>query len=346
MMRIKIFFILFFISILIIHTKVNAQKIDTIYHINGNILTGDFKKMVYGVATWKMDGMGTISLEEVKIKTIKSNKLFEIKMKNGYVYYGSFDTSNVAKKVYIVLTNGRELIDVSNIVEIYPIKRNFWMRTSGNFSLGANFSKGSDVGSLAFSGNLDYRKRSSYFELMWDDNNTYQADTLSSSKVDVTLAWQRLLKKKWSTQVSVGATQNTEMGTKLRLDLSVIGLKDFVYNNWNRLYTGAGLSLSRETPYDDSGETEDLAGTVTVVWKVFKYTIPKVWVDANVSFLPYITGGSRYRAVFNLNPKVSIFNDDFKVGFKFYYTWDSKPPTDAASTKDYGINLELTYSFH
>ena len=36
----------------------SAQKIDTIYHINGNILTGDVKRLVYGVVSYKMDGMG------------------------------------------------------------------------------------------------------------------------------------------------------------------------------------------------------------------------------------------------------------------------------------------------
>lgn len=345
-MRIKIYFILIVVSVLAFYTKGIAQKTDTIYHINGDILTGDFKKLVYGVVTWKMDGMGTISLEEPKINTIKSRKLFEIKMKNGYIYFCSLDTSNIPRKVNLVLANGRELVNISDIVEIYPIKRNFWMRTSGKFSLGASYSKGSDVGSIAFSGNINYRKRNSYFELAWDDNNTYQADTLSSSKYDVSLAWQRLLKKKWSIQVSVGAAQNSELGTKLRLDLNTIGIRDITYNNWNRFYAGAGLSLQRETAYSEGGSTEDLSGIITVVWKVFKYSIPKVWVDADVSLLPYLTAGGRYRAVFNVSPQVSIFNDDFKVGFKFYYNYDSSPPSEEASKFDYGINLELSYTFH
>lgn len=50
------------------------------------------------------------------------------------------------------------------------------MRTTGNFSLGANFSKASNVGTVAVSGNLDYRKRKSYFSLTWNDNNTFQGD--------------------------------------------------------------------------------------------------------------------------------------------------------------------------
>ena len=346
MKRGAIYTILFFILIFYAHRSAIAQKTDTIVHVNGNVLTGDFKKMVYGVVTWKMDGMGTISLEEVKVNTIISKKQFEIKMKNGTIYFGSLDSSRIDRKVNLLTENRKELVAIEDIVEIYPIKRSFWMRTKGNFSLGINYSKGSNVATIAFSGDLNYRKRRSYFDFNWDNNNTFQGDSLSSSNANTTFAWQRLLKKKYSTQVSVGASQNSELGTKLRLDLNIIGLRDISYNIWNRLYAGAGLSVTRETPYDDSGAQSDLAGLFQVVWKVYKYTIPKVWVDSNINFLPYITDPGRYRTVFNLNPKVSIFSDNFKIGFIFYYNYDNQPPPEASSTNDYGINLQLTYSFH
>lgn len=334
------------VLILFVQKESIAQKIDTIVHANGNILTGDLKKMAYGVVTWSMTGMGTISLEEVHVSTIKSDKLFEIKMKNGFIYFGSFDTSYFKRKVNIVMTNKRELVEVDDIVEIYPIRRNFWMRTSGNFSLGLNYSKGSDIGTIVLSGDINYRKKKSFFEISWDDHTTYQADTLNSTKVDGAITWERYIKKRWSSQVIIGATQNSELGTKLRLGLSVLGLRDLAYNNWNRLYAGAGLSLSNETPYDDSGDKQDIAGIVSVAWKVYKYTIPKVWVDADVSLLPYITNTERIRAVVNLAPKISIVSDDLKLGFRFYYSFDSKPPTEASSNDDYGMNLEITYSLH
>ena len=338
--------ILFFISIFYTDRSAIAQKTDTIVHINGNVFTGDFKKMVYGVISYKIDGMGTVSLEEVKVNTIKSKKQFEIKMKNGSIYFGSIDSSGIDRKVNILVDNQRELVSIEDIVEVYPIKRRFWMRTSGDFSLGVNYSKGSDIATIAFSGNLNYRKKRSYFYLNWYNNNTFQGDSVTASNADAELAWQRLVKKKWSTQVALGAGQNSELGTKLRINLNVIGLRDISYNIWNRLYAGAGLSIARETPYDDSGETNDLAGLFQVVWKVYKYTNPKVWVDSNISFLPYLTNSGRYRTVFNLNPKVSIFSDNFKIGFSFYYNFDSEPPSASSSSVDYGINLQLTYSFH
>jgi len=325
--------------------KAIAQKTDTIVHINGNIMKGEIKKIVYGVVTWKMDGMGTISFEEVKVNTIISTKQFEVKMHSGVVYFASFGASMEHRKVYLLIGDQKKLVNIEEIVEAYPIRKSFWMRTTGNFSLGLNFSKGSDVATLVFSGNLEYRKEKAHFILNWGTNNTYQGDTLSSNKADVSLSWERLLKNEWSTFVVLSATQNSELGTKLRVGLDLVGAKDIIYNDWNRLYAGAGLNITQETPYDDSGVTEDLAGLITLNWKVYKYTSPKIWVDANISFLPYITD-NRYRAVFNLNPQVSLFSDDFKIGFNFYYNYDSKPQTENASNDDYGLNLQFTYALH
>ena len=326
----------------------SAQKIDTIYHINGNVLTGDFKKLVYGVVTWKMDGMGTINLEAPKINSIKSSKQFEVKLKNGLIYFGSLDSSIYERKVNVVIGSGRELVDIDEIVEIYPIRRNFWLRTSGSFSLGLNFSKGSDLSTFSFAGKINYRKKNSFFYFNWDDYNTYQVslDSVISTKLDANLGWERLFRKKWSLGTSIGLHQNLELGTKLRMNLAVVGIYDFVYNNWNRFNAAAGLSIQRETPYDGSSETNDLAGVVSVVWRVYKLTNPKVWVDASVFWIPYITSAGRHRANFVLSPKIGLFGNDLKVGFKYYYSYDSKPPTETAANNDWGLNLEITYSFH
>lgn len=323
-----------------------GQKVDTIIHVNGNILTGDLKKISDGVTTWKMEGMGTIILEQVKINTIRSKKKFEIKMKNGVIYFGSFDTSNFFRKVYVIAAKERFLIDVDNIVEVFPLKKSFWLRTSGNFSLGGNYTQATKITTITTSGKIFYRKMKSSFELSANKNNTYQGDTVSSSKSDVLFDWQRSMSNGWSSGLSVGASQNSELGNKLRVDFNAIGIKDISYNIWNRLYAGAGLSVSQERSYTDEIYKTDLTGLVQVVWKVYKYTSPKVWVDAGVSFIPYLTESNRYRAVVNMNPQVSILSDDLKMGINFYYNYDNKPLAGATSKSDYAINLEFTYSFH
>ena len=123
-----------------------------------------------------------------------------------------------------------------DIVEVYPIRNSFLKRLSGNFSLGANYAKGSNVATLVFSGNLDYRKRNSIFSLFWDTNDTYQGDSLSASKSDVSLSWQRSLNKGWSADLAVGVSKNLQLGTNRRWNINAMGIKDFAYNEWNRSY--------------------------------------------------------------------------------------------------------------
>ena len=347
-MKIKpnIIFLLIALFCILFTAKGKAQKIDTIYHTNGNILTGDFRKLNYGLVTWKMEGMGTISLELPEISNIKSSKQFEVKLNNGMIYYGSFDTTAIDREVKLITKNGSKLVDINDIVEVYPIKKSFWLRTTGNFSLGFNFSKGSDIATLVASGKLNYRKRKSSFQFGWNNNNTFQADSLSATNINVSVGYGRVIKNYWSFGSILGASQNSQLGVKFRVNLTGIGIRDIVYNKWNRFFVGTGLSVQRETPFDNSAETTDLAGIVTTVWKVYKYTNPKIWVDSDLSVIPYITGDWRYRVNFNLNPRMGVIGNTLQVGFNFYYSYDSRPPSSASSTYDWGINFELTYNLH
>lgn len=85
------------------------------------------------------------------------------------------------------------------------------------------------------------------------------------------------------------------MGSQLRVSLTAMGTKDISYNSWNRLYVGVGLEAVDESVYGDFDNRKDLAGVFSLVWKVYKFSNPKVWVDADVSYVPYFTDSGRYK---------------------------------------------------
>lgn len=323
-----------------------SQKTDTIVHVNGDILTGDFKSLVYGVVSYSMEGMNTVSIDEVDISSIKSKKQFEIKLTNDSIYYGSFDTSNLKRMVYIILDSAnRKLITMNDIVEVYRIKRNFWQRTSGNFSLGLNLTKSNAQISLASSGDLSHRKEKTYFDLSWMNNLTWNADTLNSSSNQVVLAWQRTIKKKWSAGLALGYNQNSELGLQARYGLSATIIRDIVYNSWNRLSVNTGFSGTQEYDYGIADAKQYIAGIITLGWKVYRYKEPKVGVSSYIAYVPYINA-KRNRVNISLAPSISIFGDNLKVGFSYNYNFDSAPPSDDYSNTDYSLNFQLTYSFH
>ena len=343
----SIHIVLFLIVMIFSQINCFAQKTDTIVHNNGNILKGDFKKMEYGIITWKMDGMGTINVEEPFVSTIISQKQFEIVMKNGLIYYSSFEASDSTGEVIIKIADQKVSINIDDIVEIHPIKNKFWQKISGNLSLGGNYSKGSNLTTLAFSGNLDYRNKKTFYQTTWNLNMSYQGDSLTANNTNVNIQWQRMFKDQWSSLILVGTSQNLQLGTKRRFDLSLGAVKDIIYNTWNRFYLTAAISGITETPYEPTiASQQDLAGAISVAYEIYKYTSPKISLQTNLNFIPYFTGEERYRATYNLNPNISILNNNFKVGFNFYYNFDSNPAEGSLSNEDYGINLQLTYSLH
>lgn len=324
-----------------------AQKTDTIVHKNGNILKGDFKKMEYGIITWKMDGMGTINVEEPYVSTIISQKQFEIVMKSGRIYYSKFEASESEGEVVITVNGEKFSILIDYIVEIHPIKKSFWQRFSGNLSLGGNFSKSSSLTTIAFSGNLDFRNKKTSFNSDWFLNLSYQNDSLITNNSEINVNWQHLFKNKWSSYVGLGRSQNLQLGIKERYNLGIGALKDITNNTWSRFYIAGGLTGITEKSFDpNSASQQDIAGIIQLAYDIFKYTSPKISLKASINYIPYFTGDSRDRANFNLNPNVSIFNNNFKVGFNFYYSYDSNPPASSLSNEDYGINLQLTYSLN
>lgn len=314
-------------------------------HINGNVLTGEIKKLNFGIVSFKMDGMGTINYETDKIQTIKSRKHFEIKLSNGLYYFGSFDTSYFKKKMKINLGEKVELVKVSELIEVYPIKKNFWLRMSGQFDLGFDFSKGSGIGKLNFNGNLNYRKRKSYFELAWNNNTTSQGDTISSAKGDISINFQHYLKNRWSLSFQTGFNQNTELGLDLRAFIAAMGIWDIIHNNRNRLFVGGGLSGNREWTNGNEVALNNIELAIITSYKLFKYISPKVDVATDFTVFPNLTTSGRVRIEYNLTSKYEVFND-FYVGLNLYYSYDNKPTSLTASDNDWGISTTVGYSFH
>ncbi len=322
-----------------------AQKTDTIVHLNGNILLGEIKKLDNGIVTFKMDGMGTIKFKLDKINTFSSKKHFQVVMKHGIQYYGTFDTSGVNRNVKISLLNGSEALNVEEIVEMYPIKKNFWLRTSGVFSLGFNFTKGSDIANLTSSGKLSYRNRKTFSEINWSDNTTFQADTINSNKTDLSLNVQRLLVKKWYFGLNTEGSSNSELGYDMRILGGASIINYLIQNYHNRLFVSLGASANREWANDATDPTNNIEGLLGLNYHFFKYTDPEINITTYINTYPNFSVEGRWRINYYLDARVEIIND-FHVGINFYYNFDSKPISVDASKDDYGITTTFSYSFH
>ncbi len=339
----KRFFLL--LSVLIA-VAAKGQKTDTLILINGNIITGEIKKLDYGRMLYKVSGLGSVNVKRENIRSLKSGKKFEILLDDGNTFFGSLDTaggkSGTVKINYLL---GHDTLPIDRIVEIYPIKNSFWKRISGGFDVGFSYSKGSKIGRFSFSGTIRQKSRKFDNNILWDNMYTYSEDSLTSQKSDLTFYSLRRLKKGWSVGGFLGYNINSELGIDLRLMMSLVANYDLVYTQRNRLYLLAGPVQNMEWDRETDKPENNFEGIVSVGYKYYKYSSPQLQVNSLLSAFPGFTSQKRWRINYSFNANVEIISD-FYVGAKFYIEYDNRKTLEESEQTDWGTTLTVGYTFN
>ena len=314
---------------------VAAQKTDKISLRNGDIVTAEIKYMKFAKITVDQEGPGLIDIKWEYVVRVRSDKTFQVTTQSGEVLVTRLDSIFFEVQRYTL----------SDIVEIVRLKDKFIQRLSGDVSLGLNYSKSSDVFSFNFSSAVTYRIPKN--ELNFRINAVLSQsgmDTTLAKKEDVTLGYLRRLENSFYAGSSIGWQQNTELGLNNRYFLNGMAGKIPINNNHQRLLTGIGLSLNREQSNESSVYTTNIEALGTIQFKQFRYSFPKLSIDAIYTIFPSLNDWGRVRMEFQLNTSVEVFKD-FNVGLNFYDAFDSRPPLGAASKNDFSINFTITYKF-
>jgi sRNA-binding regulator protein Hfq len=338
------YLILFF---LLITGAVYGQKTDSLYHVNGNIMTGEIKKLDHGILSFKMDGMGTISVKHESISTLKSNKLLEFTSDRGRTYFGKIDTCNQEGKIKIITAYDTVEMHMYQLVEIFPIRNNFFRRLSGKFDLGFNYTKASDVGRVNFDVNLSYRYKKYSWNLYSSNIQTYTpGDTVApSSKHDAQITFQRKLNRRWLWTTFIATNQNTELGLQLRGQAGAGAIFNILHRSKARFYFQNALVPNFELGTESDKYETNLEFRTTLNYDFYKHTDPEMYITSYVDLYPSLSNWGRYRVNYNLDARVEIVNNFF-IGLKYYYNFDSNPTSTIASQNDYGITTTLGYSFN
>src|SRR4030095_14281088 len=295
-----------------------AQKTDKVLLKNGNQITGEIKNMKFAKLSFDMDGPGTISIKWEHVVKITSDKKFQVTMQNGDVLITRLDSSFFDQPA----------TTLDSIIEIVRINDKFMQRLDGNIDLGFNYAKSNSALQFNFNSSITYRKPKAELNFKLNSVITDNATDSMSKKQDVTFDFYRKLENRFYLNVLLGWQQNTELGLENRFILPVVAGKILLNNNHQRLLTGAGLSGNLEQSSGSPDYSTSLEGMFIISFKEFKYSTPKVSIDARVAGFPGISDLGRVRMGFNLNSKIEIFKD-FNVGLNFYDDYDSRPPDGA-----------------
>jgi hypothetical protein len=317
-------------------STVNGQKTDKVYLINGDILTGEIKSLSLAMLRFDLDGPGIIEIKWEKIKSISSERNFEILLQSGELLVSKIDSNFYS----------RNSVTVNDFVELYPIRNRFVKRLNGDVSTGLTYTKSSEVLEFRFSGTVNYRVPKLELSL---STNAF----ITNKSGDSALAKEQAIRqtmfyyfgKFYFTGVGIEWQQNTELGIANRFSVSGYLGQVFIVNNHNRLISYSGLSLNKEQSLGDDMYTTNLELPVIVAYKRFFYSAPKQSIDVTVNAFPSLSDWGRVRLEFSLKTSFELFKD-FITGVNFYDKFDNRPPKGADSKNDFGISFTLGYKFN
>jgi len=312
-----------------------TQKTDKVYLKNGDVVTGEIRSMKLAKMSFDMNGPGVISIKWEEIIQLRSNKTFQIALQDGQILVTKLDSAFFET----------QKIALDEIVEILQIKNRFLKRLYGDVNLGFNYTKSNDIFQFNFGSSVTYRvpKWETGFKL----NNLISrssSDTITSKKQDATASVLKTLNKRYYLMSYLGWERNTELGLDNRYLLTGGAGKIIFNDNNKRLLTGGGLSYNREQFNDSSSFIGNVEAMGIVEFKKFRYTFPKININAQFNIYPSLSDWGRIRMNLQANTSIEIFKD-FSVGFTFYDNFDNRPSSDAASENDFGLTFSITYTF-
>jgi hypothetical protein len=312
-----------------------AQKTDKVFLSNGDIITGEIKSMKLAILSFDMDGPGVINIKWEKVTAIKSDKIFEILLRNGEVFVSVTDSIFFSK-------HGTTLND---IIEMVPIKDKFIRRLSGNVDLGFNYTKSSKIIQFNFGSTITYRIPKMEIDLAANSLNTNRAgDSILTKKQDIELSVIKYFSHRLFVGSSLAWQQNTELGLANRFLFSGVMGKALIFDNHNRLLTAGGFSINEEQSLEASSYVSNIEALLLMEYKKFYYSTPKLSIDIDFNIYPGISNWGRIRTELNVTTSIEIFKDFF-VGLTFYDNFDNRPPEGALSKNDFGVNFTVGYKF-
>jgi hypothetical protein len=337
-----------------------AQKTDSVTVQNGDRMLGEIKELQRGQLKFSTDAMSTVYVEWPKVVTVRTDKIFEIELGDGTVYFGSLG-SGVADSVVIAGGSRPVSVPTQSIVSLTRIKPTFWDALDGNINLGVNFTQQSASTDLTLSGTVRYAARTNpdsagksvvlaldasrfhITKLTFNSSFSRQDDTDDIQRNSVTLAQVRQLADNWFWLVSLAGENNSQLSLDYRGTLA--GGVGRYFARSNKLDFGAwvGPAYSRE---QFTGESPDnsIPFILAADAEYFTWGTLDTNVSSQLSVMPILNQWGRWRVNFNVTASREVVNN-FYINLGVTEAYDSDPTAADANKNDFSFNTSFGWSF-
>lgn len=324
----------------------SAQKTDSVWVANGDRITGEIKELDRGRLRYSTDAMSTVYVEWDEVVSVESDKYFEFDLASGRRVFGRLGRGSREGRGRIILEDTTE-VALPDIVSMVPIRRSFWSRNAGYLDLGLDILRANRTRKLSVSGSSTYRGEK------WDgrvEGSSYLQKQDSANTVtrnNASLSARRKFGGPWVAVGFATVEQNSETNLDLRLQAGGLAAYRLFHTNRQQAELGFGLGVARER-FSTESDSEEVASTAELIaglsYEAYRYSFPKLDVYAGLTSFTSLSDVGRLRLSFDGRVSYEVIHD-FTTGVRAFADYDSEPPGQAGSTRDYGLTFSVGYSW-
>jgi hypothetical protein len=335
------------LSAQVLFNNVKGKKIkhkdDIVIMENGDRITGEIKKMEFGILYLKSDrAVDTLKLDWKRIIAIRSKGRYEFEMRTGHRYVGVIiaegETLTPRKKFKIQLDVGPPLeLNIEDILGVREMQRSFLGRLNLELDAGLSFTQGNKQTQTTFHTSIEYLKPKYSFEV--DANSIFSGvsgDT-DTSRHEILFGANRVITLKWKTFLLTDLLHDNQQQLDLRTTIAGGLTRVFVKTNRTLFTASGGIAYTKENYFpeaqSDRNNAEALAGLTFAT-----YHFRGSEINMTTFVFPSLSDPGRVRIDSYVYWKLEITSDLYwKVSLINNY--DSRPPSDAINN-----NLSATAS--
>lgn len=326
--------------------RMSGQTVkDTLFFSNGSKIIGEIKGIKLGVITFDPDDANDITVQLQKLRSIAAlSKIFRIETIEHGIYFGKMLPCDTPGYTNIITDKDSTCIYVEEISLLYPFRKSFIRRFTGNFSLGFNFTRSSDQGQLNFSGQLTYRSKKEEIVLSSSQIYSITDTSFSRDREDIGLKNNLYFNTTWFATVLLRYQRNLELGLLRRYQEGFGGGNKFITSKHVYAYTLTGIVINQEKNTD-----EESSGTLTeaftqLTFNFFRFTKPDLSFNITEGFYYGIAQDGRIRNDAQVDIDWEIVKD-LTLTLSAYINFDSQPPSTESKKLDYGVVFGVGFKF-
>jgi len=326
----------------------SAQVQDTVILRSGNPVVGEVESLRRGTLSVDTDEMNVVGIDWEDIALVTSSALFEVTLVSGEMLLGSLQSADTAVLV-IVGAARADTVPFVEVVEIGSVETGFLARTNGFFDLGTNLARANRMASLLADGRFRYRSPKWEFEVTgesyWQRQESVSemedTTTQETTRNSTSLAVSRILGGKWAMTGAGSVEENEELNLDLRVLAFVSGVYQIIRNQGVEFSAAAGGTLNSE---EYAGEGRQSTGEILAQLRFDAFDVGDLDLYTNLSTYTHPGDEGRFRADLDARIAYEII-DDFTFGINITESFDSRPPSESATKRDFQYSFSVGWSW-